>query len=142
VAEEELQALLYVARGYTMEVTGRKMRMDADAVKYRLRSVMIKLGTRSTPHSVVAAEGAGLISIPATTLSPEPCLGGKQLSILIHIGEGLSRGEIRKKLGFDEDAVKRLISALYLELEAKSRPHLIYRGIETGNIPVNRRSTP
>jgi DNA-binding NarL/FixJ family response regulator len=132
--------MLYeISQGKTVEEAARKLGIDFYPAKHLLRNIYTKLGTADAASATAVAISTGLIRVKRHKGPPEPALDKEQKAVLVCIGKGMSNQRIGKETGLTIYQVSWRIKALRKILQAKYRPHLVYRGFETGNLVINRR---
>lgn len=136
LTETELIVLEGLARGDTVGAVAKRIDRAANTVKSHALNIKARTGTHSIGAALAVAVARGEIVIP---MEPGEELPERQQQILIGFAQGLSTDKIAQKLGVSVQTVKNDTTAMYRKLNGVSRPHLVYLGLKTGNLTVNRR---
>jgi DNA-binding CsgD family transcriptional regulator len=63
LTSREARSLAHVAEGYTDEETARRLRLSVYAVRYSIRTAMVRLGAVNRPHAVALAVARGVLEV-------------------------------------------------------------------------------
>lgn len=141
-SSREREILYSLAFGYSKKETAERLYIKYQTVRSTTYNILIRTGAHNLGHAVAILITKGEICTPAPPEEPEPLLKPGRISILTCLARGLTVNETVEELGRPYLTVKNNIRRLYEILDAETRPQLIYRGFETGNLIVRRRATP
>lgn len=134
----ELKVLNGLAEGKNLSAVAKMIGCSENTVKTHTLNIKSRTNTHSMGAAVAVAVARGEIVVPA---EPGEELPWTQQQILIGFAQARSTTQIAEKLCLSVQKVKRETTALYHNLNGVSRPHLVYLGLKTGNLTINRRKS-
>lgn len=130
----EVKALRYTGSGFTTPEAPIRIQKTSHTIKRQLGCAAMKLGSRSSSHSIRLARESGQLPIDPLVSYVE--LTENELSFLDLLSLGCTREEIAQELGMEMRQLRREMSAMFRRLGVRTQPHAVMWGFQTGNLPV------
>lgn len=128
--------LVHLSSGNAKEVVAVELGISPNTVHSHTLRITAKTGAHSLGHALAVAVRRGEVAIEAQPGTP---LKLRQQEILACYARGMSPHQTAAHLHVSHQTVKNDVREIYRALRAVSRVHLIYMGLKTGNITINRR---
>ena len=136
LSAREKQVLELIGQGLTRPEVGEHLGLVEGTIDGHMKRIFTATGAHCANQALAVAVARGEIVIDVEVGEP---LTGRQQQILVCLAQGLSNVQIATRVGRGRRTIANDLTELYRVLKARTRAHLVYLGLQNGNLTINRR---